>query len=127
MSGLKVSKSYGLLLRNYPSECNKLFIQRLETPPKIFGSSPIVDNKLVTLTSQVKMWTPQQKVYCVLWFMEFKSVTRVQQRVQTQWNVDPPTSKSIHQWDRTLKETGTLLSPQKNWQVSLSFCNRRHC
>ncbi|GFV37331.1 uncharacterized protein TNCV_1376441 [Trichonephila clavipes] len=41
---------------------------------------------------------------------EFKSVTRVQRRVRTEWNVDPPTSKSIHQWDRTLKETGTLVS-----------------
>ncbi|GFY12478.1 putative DD41D transposase [Trichonephila clavipes] len=40
----------------------------------------------------------------------FKSVTRVQRRVRTEWNVDTPTSKSIHQWERTLKETGALVS-----------------
>ncbi|PRD31362.1 UNVERIFIED_CONTAM: hypothetical protein NCL1_23717 [Trichonephila clavipes] len=34
----------------------------------------------------------------------------MQQRVRTEWNVDPPTSKPIHQWERTLKETGTLVS-----------------
>ncbi|GFV60952.1 hypothetical protein TNCV_925661 [Trichonephila clavipes] len=32
----------------------------------------------------------------------FKSVMHVQRRVRTEWNVDPPTSKSIHQLDRTL-------------------------
>ncbi|GFT63594.1 uncharacterized protein TNCV_870521 [Trichonephila clavipes] len=61
MSGLKVSKSYGLLLRNYPSECNKLFIRGMEIPPRIFESSPInrtcapyveiAGDKLVSLTS----------------------------------------------------------------------------
>ncbi|GFT75171.1 uncharacterized protein TNCV_2245211 [Trichonephila clavipes] len=39
--GLKVSKSNGLLLRNYPSECNKQFIQGLENSPSVLGSSPI--------------------------------------------------------------------------------------
>ncbi|GFX06906.1 hypothetical protein TNCV_1202211 [Trichonephila clavipes] len=38
-----------------------------------------------------------------------RSVTRVQRCVRTEWNVDLPTSKSIHQWDRTLKETRTLV------------------
>ncbi|GFU14547.1 hypothetical protein TNCV_3251671 [Trichonephila clavipes] len=41
---------------------------------------------------------------------EFKSDMRAQRRVRTEWNVNPPTSKSIHQWDRILKETGTLVS-----------------
>ncbi|GFX04822.1 hypothetical protein TNCV_2248051 [Trichonephila clavipes] len=40
---------------------------------------------------------------------EFKSVTRVQQRVRTEWNVDPPSSKYIHQWDITLKDMGTFV------------------
>ncbi|KAJ4430212.1 hypothetical protein ANN_22423 [Periplaneta americana] len=31
----------------------------------------------------VNMWTPQQKVQCVLWLAEEKSVTRVQRRVRT--------------------------------------------
>ncbi|GFX07546.1 uncharacterized protein TNCV_5092571 [Trichonephila clavipes] len=69
----------------------------------------ISDDKLVTLTSLVKTWTQQQKVQCVLCLTEFKPITRVQRRVQTEWNVDPPTSKSIHQWERTLKETVTLV------------------
>ncbi|GFV33070.1 uncharacterized protein TNCV_250741 [Trichonephila clavipes] len=77
MSGLKVSKSNDLLLQNYLSECNKLFILRLENSPRFFGSSPIrrkcvnylatADGKLFTLTSLVHMWTPQQKAQCILW------------------------------------------------------------
>ncbi|PSN30743.1 hypothetical protein C0J52_21647 [Blattella germanica] len=55
------------------------------------------------------MWTPQQKVKCVLWLAELKSVTRVRRRFRLEFNVDPPTSKSILQWDRTLKATGTLI------------------
>ncbi|GFU18136.1 hypothetical protein TNCV_1446821 [Trichonephila clavipes] len=30
---------------------------------------------------------------------EFKRIARI----RTEWNVDPPTSKSIHQWERTLR------------------------
>ncbi|GFS98966.1 uncharacterized protein TNCV_3896561 [Trichonephila clavipes] len=56
------------------------------------------------------MWTPEQMVQCVFWLTEFKSVALVQRRVQTKCNVDPPASKFIHQWERTLKETGTLVS-----------------
>ena len=36
-------------------------------------------------------------------------MTRFQQYVQTEWNVDPQTAKSIRQWHRTLHETGTLV------------------
>ncbi|GFW09318.1 hypothetical protein TNCV_4276461 [Trichonephila clavipes] len=72
--------------------------------------SAMEDDKYVILTSLVKIWAPQQKVQCVLWFTEFQSVTHVQRRVRTEWNVDPRISKSIHQWDRTLEETGTLKS-----------------
>ncbi|GFT53150.1 aa_trans domain-containing protein [Trichonephila clavipes] len=106
VSRLKVSKSYGLLLRNYAPECNKLFIHGLENSPRFFGSSPIdrtcthysaiADDKLFTLTSLVKTWTPQQKAQCALWLTEFKSVTLV----RTEWNVDPPISKSIQQWGK---------------------------
>ncbi|GFU11945.1 uncharacterized protein TNCV_1484101 [Trichonephila clavipes] len=130
VSGLKVSKSNGSLIRNDSSEYNKLFIHGLENSPRYFGSCPIgctcahysavSDDKLVLLISLVKMWMPLQKVQCVLWLTEFKSVTRVQPRVRTEWNVDPPTSNSIHQWERTLKETETLVS-------QTSFRDRRHC
>ncbi|GFT99575.1 hypothetical protein TNCV_114601 [Trichonephila clavipes] len=37
-------------------------------------------------------------------------VTHGQRRVRTEWNVEPPTSKSIHQWARSLKQMGTLVS-----------------
>ncbi|GFW71744.1 hypothetical protein TNCV_219581 [Trichonephila clavipes] len=60
-------------------------------------------------------------VQCVLWLTKFKSVTRIQRRVGTKWNVDPPTSKYIHQWERTLKETGTLHQFQEN----LGICGAR--
>ncbi|GFX69326.1 uncharacterized protein TNCV_3565021 [Trichonephila clavipes] len=39
-----------------------------------------------------------------------RSAARLHRRVRTEWNVHPPTSKSIHQWERPLKETGTLVS-----------------
>ena len=56
------------------------------------------------------MWTPQRRVRCVLWLAELKSVTRVQRRARREWNVDPPTCKSIYEWDKTLRETGSLFS-----------------
>ncbi|GFT99571.1 DUF4817 domain-containing protein [Trichonephila clavipes] len=49
--------------------------------------SAIADDDRVLLTSLVKMWTPQQKVQCVLWLTEFNSVTRIQRRFRTEWNV----------------------------------------
>ena len=55
------------------------------------------------------IWTPQQKVQCVLWLAEEKSVTRVQRHVRRTWNMDPPGHKAILKWDRTLRETGSLL------------------
>lgn len=65
------------------------------------------------------MWTEQQKVQCVLWFAELKSVTSVQRRIRREWNVDPPSRKSIYEWDRTLRDRGSLISktgkhPKKN-------------
>ncbi|PSN36482.1 hypothetical protein C0J52_25268 [Blattella germanica] len=57
-----------------------------------------------------KMWTEQQKVQCVLWFAELKSVTSVQGRIRREWNVDPPSPKSIYEWDRTLRDRGSLIS-----------------
>ncbi|GFT11150.1 hypothetical protein TNCV_1084981 [Trichonephila clavipes] len=41
---------------------------------------------------------------------EFKSVTRAHRRFRTEWNVDPPTSKSIHQRERTLKKMESWVS-----------------
>ncbi|PSN45712.1 hypothetical protein C0J52_19129 [Blattella germanica] len=65
------------------------------------------------------MWTEQQKVQCVLWFAELKSVTSFQRRIRREWNVDPPSRKSISEWDRTLRDRGSLISktgkhPKKN-------------
>ena len=47
---------------------------------------------------------------CVLWLVELKSVTRVQRRARREWNVDSPTCKSIYEWDKTLREAGSLIS-----------------
>jgi hypothetical protein len=58
----------------------------------------------------IKMWTPQRKVQCMLWLAELKSITRVQRRARKEWNVDPPTRKSIYEWDKSLRETGSLVS-----------------
>ncbi|GFX73562.1 uncharacterized protein TNCV_2342671 [Trichonephila clavipes] len=51
----------------------------------------------------------EKEVPCVLWLMEFKSVTREQRCVRAEWNADSPTLKSIHQWERTLKEKVILV------------------
>ncbi|GFY35534.1 uncharacterized protein TNCV_196371 [Trichonephila clavipes] len=69
-----------------------------KTLPRCFGSTPtdrtcaqysaVVDDKLATLTSLVKMWMPQQKMCCVLWLKEFLSVMRAQRQVRTEWNAD---------------------------------------
>jgi len=56
------------------------------------------------------MWTPQRKVQCMLQLAQLKSVTHVQRRARREWNVDPPTCKSIYEWDKTLRETGSLIS-----------------
>ncbi|PRD24347.1 UNVERIFIED_CONTAM: hypothetical protein NCL1_44052 [Trichonephila clavipes] len=60
-----VSRTFGLLVRNYSSEYIKLFLYGLENSPRFFGSSPIgctcehysviADDKLITPTSLVKM------------------------------------------------------------------------
>ncbi|GFX79029.1 hypothetical protein TNCV_3913161 [Trichonephila clavipes] len=42
------------------------------------------------------------------WLTEFKSVKRIQRRVQTEWNVDPPTTKSTHQWEKNFKGDGSF-------------------
>ncbi|PSN45605.1 hypothetical protein C0J52_17401 [Blattella germanica] len=55
--------------------------------------------------AMANIWTPQQKVQCVLWLAEEKSVTWV--HVRRTWNMDPPGHKAILKWDRTLRETGS--------------------
>ncbi|GFX81130.1 uncharacterized protein TNCV_1911221 [Trichonephila clavipes] len=97
VSGHKVPKSHGLLLQNYPLECNKLFIRGLETSPRFFASSPIdrmcvhystiADDERASLNSLIKMWMPQHKGQCILWLTEFESVSRVQRRVRMELNV----------------------------------------
>ncbi|GFX65078.1 hypothetical protein TNCV_452161 [Trichonephila clavipes] len=92
MSELKGPKNYGLLLRIYSSEGNKMLIHGLETPQRFFGSSPmghifayysaIADDTLAKLTSLVKIWKPGKKVQCLLWLTKLTSIMRVQQRVK---------------------------------------------
>ncbi|PSN36417.1 hypothetical protein C0J52_25457 [Blattella germanica] len=43
--------------------------------------------------AMANIWTPQQKVQCVLWLADEKSVTRV--HVRRTWNMDPPGHKEI--------------------------------
>ncbi|PSN40851.1 hypothetical protein C0J52_19540 [Blattella germanica] len=63
------------------------------------------------------MWTPQQKVKCVLWLAELKSVTRDRRRFRLEFNVDPPTSKSILQINEETVDrvrTAFTRSPKKS-------------
>ncbi|PSN37042.1 hypothetical protein C0J52_21913 [Blattella germanica] len=60
------------------------------------------------------MWTPQQKVFCVLSLAELKSVTLVQRQFRREYQLRPtddvPTYVTIKKWDRCLHETGSLVS-----------------
>ena len=56
------------------------------------------------------MWTPKRTVQCMLWLAELRSITRVQRRARREWNVDPPTRKSNYECDKTLRESGSLIS-----------------
>ncbi|GFS84712.1 hypothetical protein TNCV_4608171 [Trichonephila clavipes] len=78
---------------------------------------------------------PQQKVQCRLRLTEFKSDKHVQRRVRREWNVNSKTSKSIHQWERTLNEMGALvsqtgkvlkmeISKEKIWCISQFFFDK---
>ncbi|PSN36055.1 hypothetical protein C0J52_23073 [Blattella germanica] len=43
----------------------------------------------------------------------YKSLMKVQsliRRIRREWNVDPPSRKSIYEWDRTLRDRGSLIS-----------------
>ena len=75
-----------------------------------FQHSIIIVNNSV----KIAMWTVQQKVSCVLWLAETKSVKLVQHRFRREYNLqrhDPvPDYKRIMAWDAKLKQTGSLLS-----------------
>ncbi|GFW08518.1 hypothetical protein TNCV_2775401 [Trichonephila clavipes] len=76
------------------------------------------------------MWTQHQKVQSVLWLTEFKSVTRVQRRVRTEWNVKIKISKTSNikiypPMGKNFKEDGNL--GMSDCQVFLSFRDRIHC
>ncbi|PSN51151.1 hypothetical protein C0J52_20575, partial [Blattella germanica] len=64
--------------------------------------------------ASVAMWTPQQKVFCVLSLAELKSVTLVQRRFRREYKLrqidDVPTYVTVKKWDRCLRETGSLVS-----------------
>ena len=56
-----------------------------------------------------------------------KTVTRVQRHVRRTWNVDPPGHKAILKWDRTLRETGSLLPHTgKHEKVSVNEETMKH-
>ena len=75
-----------------------------------FQHSIIIVNNFV----KIAMWTVQQKVSCVLWLAETKSVKLVLHRFRREYNFqrhDPiPDYKRIMAWDAKLKQTGNLLS-----------------
>jgi hypothetical protein len=47
------------------------------------------------MTSDLKMATIQEKVLCVLWFSETKSVIKTQRHYRTQYGKDPPSDNAI--------------------------------
>ncbi|KAJ4429017.1 hypothetical protein ANN_26013 [Periplaneta americana] len=104
----------GLALRNarwFESSWGKKFSHEISVSvwnrysPSIVMYLGSYDSSLSTA-----MWTVQKNVQYVLWFAELNSVTRVQRRIWREWNVDPPTRKSIYEWDRTLRDNGSLIS-----------------
>jgi hypothetical protein len=64
------------------------------------------------LESLVVMATVQQKVDCVLWLAELKSVSRVQRKIRLEHGGSAPSYNSIIKWDSRLRETGSV-SPSR--------------
>ncbi|KAJ4433646.1 hypothetical protein ANN_15956 [Periplaneta americana] len=65
------------------------------------------------------MWTVHQKLSCVLWLAETKSVKNVQRRFRREYYLQRhdliPDYMKIMAWDAKLKQTGSLLSSSGNY------------
>jgi hypothetical protein len=57
----------------------------------------------------------QQKVDCVSWFAEMKSVTCIQSKFQLLHGGSAPSCSSIKNWDRCLSETGNVTNQKSPW------------
>jgi hypothetical protein len=56
------------------------------------------------MASDPKMATVQEKIVCVLWFFEAKSVIKMQRRYRTQYGKDPHSDNAIRRWLKQLQE-----------------------
>jgi hypothetical protein len=62
------------------------------------------------LESVVVMATVQQKVFCVLWLTDLKSIMYVQQKFQFVHGGSGPSCTSIKKWDIHLRDIGSVIN-----------------
>jgi hypothetical protein len=55
------------------------------------------------------MATPEQKAFCVLQFVKYKSVVSVQRAFRRQFNSDPPSPNSIRRWYQQFQTRGSFV------------------
>ena len=55
------------------------------------------------------MWTPQEKVQCVIWLIESKWNTQVQRNCRTKFGNVPPSRLTIRAWNTSFMTTGSEL------------------
>jgi hypothetical protein len=55
------------------------------------------------------MVTIQGKAMCVLWFLETKSVIKMQRRYRTQYGIDPHSDNAIQRWLKQCQVTSNVL------------------
>jgi hypothetical protein len=61
------------------------------------------------MTSYIKIAAVQEKIMCVLWFFETKSVVKMQRRYKTCYGRDPPSDNAIRRSLQQFQETDTVL------------------
>jgi hypothetical protein len=66
------------------------------------------------------MASPQEKVQCVLWYAESKSVVTVQRNFRRAYRKDAPTDKSIRKWYQQFQETGSVVKGHSPGRPSTS-------
>jgi hypothetical protein len=60
----------------------------------------------------------QEKIICVLWFFETKSVIKKQRRYRTQYRKAPPSDNAIRRWLKQFQETRSVLHRKEKGRPS---------
>ncbi|GBN29660.1 Sodium-dependent high-affinity dicarboxylate transporter 3 [Araneus ventricosus] len=68
----------------------------------------------------LKMTSPSEKANCVGWYVESKSIVKVQRNFHTKFNKPPPSRNSILSWHKKFLEAGSVLDKPRSGRPSTS-------